>query len=91
VECTCSEDVVRGRLDKRRDEADEASYVDKLHVYLKVKDVYESPLLDSVANSLPLIIYDTGLHKIEVHNLTHGNKGLELVLSSLKKLIKRFN
>ena len=87
VECTCPEEVVKARLEKRRLKADDASFADKMHVYLRVKAVYESPLLDSAKYSVPLVVYDTDLRKFEVYNPKAGNRGLDLIIGFIKKLI----
>ena len=92
VECVCSENFVRERLEKRRSIADDASYVDKFQVYLKVKKAYESPTSDSTGEAVPIIRYDTGLQKIEIHNSEHENKKeLDMIVRSLRKIAGRFS
>jgi len=86
VECRCPEGVVEDRLKERKRTPDEASNVDRMEVYRKVKEAYESPISDLV----PTIIYDTFLEKIEVRNVKAEDEGLRLILRSIEKLIKKF-
>ena len=91
IECYCSEDFIKERLTRRKKTPDDASNVDRLHVYLKLKESYERPVSDNEADSLPLIFYDTGLQKVEMYNIKQGNEELKIVINSIKKLIKKFS
>jgi len=86
VECRCPEWAVEERLKRRKRTPDEASNVDRMDVYRKVKKVYENPILDLV----PTVIYDTFLEKLEARNVKLEDKGLRLILSSIERLIGKF-
>ena len=82
VECRCPEEAVKDRLKERRKTPDEASNVDRMEVYRKVKEVYESPISDPV----PAVIYDTFSEKLEVRNVKPEDKELRLILGSIERL-----
>ena len=86
VECQCPERIVEDRLKERKRTPDEASNVDRMEVYHKVREVYESPISDLV----PTIMYDTFLEKTEVRNVKPEDEGLRFILSSIEKLIQKF-
>ena len=86
VECRCPEKTVEDRLKEREKMPDEASNVDKMEIYHKVKEAYENPISDLV----PAIIYDTSLEKLEIRNTKPEDRGLQLILGSIEKLIQKF-
>jgi len=86
VECQCPERIVEDRLKERKRTPDEASNVNRMEVYHKVREVYESPISDLV----PTIMYDTFLEKTEVRNVKPEDEGLRFILSSIEKLIQKF-
>ena len=86
IECRCPEEVVEGRLRKRRRVSNEVSNVNKIQVYRTVKEAYESPISDSV----PMIIYDTFTGKLETRNVDSEDEGLRVIIRSIERLIQKF-
>jgi predicted kinase len=89
IECHCSEKIIRERLATRKNVPDDASYVDRLQIYLKLKEVYEKPICDKMRNFVSIIFYDTGLQKIESQRSAQGSVELNQVINSVKKLINK--
>jgi len=82
IECHCTEDVVKERLKRRKLIPDDASNVDKIRIYRKVKKVYEHPS----TSTIPFIKFDTGKQTTEIQN---DDANLIKVKNSIRKLIEK--
>ena len=89
IECNCSEEIIKERLAIRKIIPDEASYVDKFQIYLKLRGIYEKLSSDKIGDMVSIIFYDTGLQKVETLRAVQGNGELDKVLNSIKKLITK--
>jgi len=87
VECICPESVLKKRFERRSGKPDKFSYVDKMEVFQKLKERFEDPFEDGK----PILIYDSGMQKIEFHNFSKGDQNeLEKLKESLEKLRSKF-
>jgi len=83
VYCTCPEEIVRQRFEKRRATMDELSNVDKMSIYFKVKLAFEDPLRDHV----PVVIYDSDRLSVSVQSAELGDSSEISLIESLLKSI----
>jgi len=83
VYCTCPEEIVKQRFEKRRATMDELSNVDKMSIYFKVKLAFEDPLRDHV----PVVIYDSDRLSVSVQSAELGDSSEISLIESLLKSI----